>query len=77
MCRIPVYAGEYCLENGKFVRNRTGYLSDEKSGTAIRESEWENGKEKGNGIDLYEGWYVRGMRESIRSILKNERPEEL
>ena len=78
LCRIPVYTGQYSIESGKFVRNGTGYLIDEKSGVAIRESEWENGKEKeGGGIDLYEGWYVRGMKESIRSILKNENPEEL
>ena len=72
--RIPVYIGGYSIENGKFVRNGLGYLIDEASGTAIRESEWEHGIEKKGGIDLYEGWYVEGMSESIRSVLKNENP---
>ena len=63
---------------GKYVRNGVGYLLDEKSGTANRESEWANGKEKKEaGIDLYEGWYVKGMSESIRSVLKNENPKEM
>ena len=76
--RVPIYIGGYCIENGKYVRNGVGYLIDEKSGTANRESEWENGKEKKEGgIDLYEGWYVKGMNESIRSILKNENPCEM
>ena len=39
--RNPIYIGGYCIENGKYVRNGVGYLIDEKSGTAIRESEWE------------------------------------
>ena len=75
--RIPVYIGGYSIKNGKFVRNGLGYLIDEASGTAIRESEWEHGLEKKEGIDLYEGWYVKGMNESIRSVLKNENPREL
>ena len=76
--RIPIYIGGYSIENGKYVRNGVGYLLDEKSGTAIRESEWANGKEKKEvGIDLYEGWYVEGMSESIRSILHNENPKEM
>ena len=76
--RIPIYIGGYSIENGKYVRNGVGYLIDESSGTAIRESEWENGKEKEEGgTDLYEGWYVKGMSESIRSILKNENPSEM
>ena len=76
--RNPIYIGGYCIENGKYVRNGVGYLIDEKSGTAIRESEWENGKEKKEcRTDLYEGWYVEGMNESIRSILKNENPKEM
>ena len=76
--RIPIYIGGYCIENGKYVRNGVGYLIDEKSGTANRESEWENGKEnKEVGTDLYEGWYVKGMSESIRSILHNENPCEM
>ena len=76
--RIPTYIGGYCIENGKYVRNGVGYLIDEKSGTANRESEWANGKEKKEvGTDLYEGWYVKGMSESIRSILKNENPREM
>ena len=75
--RIPVYIGGYSIENGKFVRNGLGYLIDESSGTAIRESEWEHGLEKKEGIDLYEGWYVKGMNESIRSILKNVKPREM
>ena len=76
--RIPMYIGGYCTENGKYVRNGKGYLIDEVSGTANRESEWENGKEKKEcGTDLYEGWYVKGMSESIRSVLKNEIPSEM
>ena len=75
--RIPVYMGEYCIDNGAFVRNGIGYLIDEKSGTAIRESEWDHGKEKEGGIELYDGWYVNGMRESIRCVLKNEKPRKL
>ena len=76
--RIPIYIGGYSIENGKYVRNGVGYLIDEKSGTANRESEWENGKEKKEvGYDLYEGWYVEGISESIRSVLKNENPSEM
>ena len=76
--RIPIYIGGYSVENGKYVRNGVGYLIDKESGTAIRESEWENGKEKKEGgTDLYEGWYVKGMNESIRSVLKNEKPSEM
>ena len=76
--RIPIYIGGYSIENGKYVRNGVGYLIDEKSGTANRESEWSNGKEKKEvGYDLYEGWYVKGMSESIRSVLKNEIPREM
>ena len=76
--RVPIYIGGYSIENGKYVRNGKGYVIDEASGTANRESEWENGKEKKEcGIDLYEGWYVKGMSESVRSILKNESPGEM
>ena len=76
--RVPIYIGGYSIENDKYVRNGKGYLIDEASGTANRESEWENGKEKKEcGIDLYEGWYVEGMSESVRSILKNESPGEM
>ena len=76
--RIPIYIGGYSIENGKYVRNGVGYLIDEESGTANRESEWENGKEKDEcGIDLYEGWYAKGMSESIRRVLKNENPGEM
>ena len=76
--RIPIYIGGYSIENGKYVRNGMGYLIDEASGTATRESEWENGIEKKEcGIDLYEGWYGKGTSESIRSVLKNEKPEEM
>ena len=56
------------------MRNGLGYLLDLASGTAIRESEWEHGLEKKGGMDLYGGWYVEGMSESIRSVLKNENP---
>ena len=76
--RIPIYIGGYSIENGKYVRNGVGYLIDKENGTAIRESEWANGKEKKEvGIDLYEGWYVKGMSESIRSVLKNDNPSEM
>ena len=56
------------------MRNGLGYLLDLASGTAIRESEWEHGLEKKGGMDLYGGWYVEGMSESIRSVLKNDNP---
>ena len=74
--RIPVYSGGYCIENGKFVRNGIGYLFDDKSGTAIRRSEWDRGEERYGGTDLFEGWYVEGMSESIRSVLKNKNPKD-
>ena len=76
--RIPIYIGGYCIENGsQYVRHGIGYLIDETSGTVTRESEWEHGKEKKGGTDLYEGWYVEGIKESIRSVLKNENPGEM
>ena len=75
--RIPIYVGGYCLENGKYVRNGKGYLIDEKSGIAIRESEWKHGEEKKDRTDLYEGWYVKGMKKSMRSVLKNENTREM
>ena len=74
--RIPVYSGGYCIINGKFVRNGIGYLFDDKSGTAIRRSEWDRGEERYGGTDLFEGWYVEGMSESIRSVLKNKNPKD-
>ena len=59
------------------MRNGVGYLIDESSGTANRESEWENGIETFNSHYLHEGWCVKGMSESIRSILKNENPSKM
>ena len=73
--RIPVYIGGYCYDNGSYKRNGIGYLIDETNGTATRESEWKNGKEI-KGTDLYEGWYKKGIIESIRGVLKNENPEK-
>ena len=72
MNRIPIFVGGYCLENGKYVRHGKGHFIDDKSGTAIHESEWEHGEEKIGGVDLHEGWYVEGMSESIRNVLKDE-----
>ena len=69
--RIPLYIGGYNIVNGEFKRNGIGYLIDRKNGTAIRECKWFNGKEL-NGIDLFDGWYVNGMNESIRCVLDNE-----
>ena len=64
--------------NGKCVRHGIGYLIDEKSGTAIRESEWENGKEKKeSGIDLHEGWYVVKMDDNFESASSSEDPSEV
>ena len=77
LSRIPIYIGGYSIENGKFVRNGLGYLLDESNGTAIYESEWDYGKEKDGGIQLYEGWHVEGMSESIRSVLKKKKPSEM
>ena len=74
--RIPLYVGGYNVIDGEFKRNGMGYLIDNKTGTAIRESEWLDGEEL-NGIDLFDGWYVNGMNESIRCVLNNEQPEEM
>ena len=74
--RIPVYIGGYSNVNGEFKRNGMGYLIDRKNGTAIRECVYKNGKEV-NGIDLFDGWYVKGMNESIRRVLNNEQPKEM
>ena len=76
MNRIPLYIGGYNIVNGEFKRNGMGYLIDRKNGTAIRESEWLDGEEV-NGIDLFDGWYVKGMNESIRCVLNNEQPKEM
>ena len=74
----PIYIGGYSIENGKYVRNGVGYLIDEKSGTAIRESEWKNGKEKKeSGIDLHEGWYVVKMEDNFESASSSEDPIEV
>ena len=74
--RVPVYIGGYCLKDGSFVRNGVGCLIDELSGAAVRQSEWKQGIEK-NGVDLYEGWFAKGMKESIRSVLSNKKPEDM
>ena len=74
--RIPLYIGGYNIIDGEFKRNGMGYLIDNKTGTAIRESEWLDGEEL-NGIDLFDGWYVKGMNESIRCVLNNEQPKEM
>ena len=75
LSRIPIYIGGYGIENGKYVRHGIGYLIDEESGTAIRESEWENGKEKKeSGIDLHEGWYVVKMEDNFESASSSEDP---
>ena len=71
--RIPLYIGGYSIIDGEFKRNGIGYLIDRKNGTAIRECVYENGEEL-NGIDLFDGWYVNGMNESIRCVLNNEQP---
>ena len=78
LSRIPIYIGGYGIENNKYVRNGVGYLIDEKSGTAIRESEWKNGKEKKeSGIDLHEGWYVVKKEDNFESGSKSEDPIEI
>ena len=74
--RIPLYVGGYNIIDGEFKRNGIGYLLDVKNGTAMRECVYENGEEL-NGIDLFDGWYVNGMNESIRCVLNNEQPEEM
>ena len=73
--RIPVYIGGYCYDHGSYKRNGRGYLINERSGTASRESVWENGKEI-SGTDLHEGWYLKGTKESIRGVVRNEKPEK-
>ena len=75
--RIPIYIGGYCIENGKYVRHGIGYLIDEKSGTAIRESEWENGEEVNIGFNLHEGWYVVKMEDNFESASSSEDPIEI
>lgn len=71
--RVPVYIGGYCVDNGSYKRHGLGYLIDENSGTATRESEWDHGKEL-RGADLHEGWYLKGLKESIREVIMNENP---
>ena len=71
--RIPLYIGGYTIVCGEFKRNGIGYLIDRENGTAMRECEWSYGKEV-NGIELFDGWYVKGMNESIRCVLNNEQP---
>ena len=74
--QIPLYVGGYCFEDGSFFRNGTGYLIDESSGAAIRESEWDHGKEI-KGVDLYEGWYAKGIQDSIRGVFNNLEQENM
>lgn len=73
--RVPVYIGGYCIDNGSFLRNGVGYLINESSGTAFRESVWNLGSEI-SWNELHDGWYVEGMSESIRSILNKNESEE-
>ena len=77
LSRIPIYIGGYCIMNGKFVRHGIGYLIDEKSGAAIRESEWENGEEVNIGFNLHEGWYVVKMEDNIENGSNSEDPIEI
>ena len=70
--RVPIYIGGYCIENGKYVRNGVGYLIDETSRTAIRESEWEHGEERQYVATLYKRWYVGGMKETDKCVLSNQ-----
>ena len=65
--RIPIYVGGYRYDedNETFAREGKGCLIDEKSGIAIRESEWKDGKEV-RGVDLFDGWYnLQGMDEPL------------
>lgn len=73
--RIPVYIGGYCVKDNSFLRNGVGYMIDESSGTAVRESIWDHGTEI-ESCELFDGWYVKGMNESIRSILNANEIEE-
>ena len=77
LSRIPIYIGGYCIMNGKYVRHGIGYLIDERSGTAIRESEWENGEEVNIGFNLHEGWYVVKMEDNFESASSSEDPIEI
>lgn len=74
--QIPMYIGGYCFEDGSIFRNGTGYLIDESSGAAIRESEWDHGIEI-KGDDLYEGWYEKGIQDSIRNVINNLSQENM
>ena len=71
--QIPAYIGGYSIVDGLIKRNGIGYLLD-KNGIAVRESEWSNGREV-KGTDLYNGWYVKGMKKGIRYMLNIEQPE--
>ena len=73
--RIPVYIGGYCIEDNTFLRNGVGYMIDESSGTAVRESVWDHGTEI-ESCELHDGWYVKGMNESMRSIFNTNDIEE-
>ena len=74
--RIPVYVGGYNIIDGEFKRNGIGYLIDKKNGTAVRECVYEKGVEV-RGVDLFDGWYVKGMNESIRSVLNGRQPRDV
>ena len=53
---MVIYRGEFDEE-----MNRDGYRI-----------EWDtdNGKERVGGVDLYEGWYLTGMKENMRIIIQ-------
>ena len=65
--RIPIYVGGYRYDedNETFAREGKGCLIDEKSGIAIRESEWKDGKEV-SGVNLNDGWYgLQGVHKPL------------
>ena len=74
--RIPLYIGGYKIVNNYIWRDGDVHLLDSKNGTAVREYKLEDGREL-NGTNLYDGWYVDGMNESIRCVLNGRQPEEM
>ena len=61
--RIPIYMGgfRYDEDNEMFVREGKGCLIDEKTGIAIRESVWKDGKQV-SGVNLIDGKYDPKLR---------------
>ena len=68
--RIPVYVGEFVYDASKeeFIRHGRGYLIDEETRIAYRETEWKDGVEV-SGRDLYDGWYTRSKNPADKPLV--------